>query len=196
MRREERDAVGHYLTCKSCRDAGLARITEKDLSCHEAVLVWAESATPLWLACSPHQFMIAETLIEHYATEHVWGRYEWKNSRGGNGWNTSLSCSERPCRVLHDYWANIPLSSSAGNGAQGRIHLFPFILQEIFLKEGWSLDKLLKIQQGRVTTLLKEIKRQRIPIGCGRYDSTDEIFAEIEQHIEALQQVALHTPPR
>ena len=76
MKKEEVASIEHYIQCKKCRDRGLADILDTKLSCLEAILVWAKNAGALWL---DH---CIDTLIELYATEHVWGKYQWKNSMG------------------------------------------------------------------------------------------------------------------
>jgi hypothetical protein len=193
MREEELAAVGHYLTCKKCRDTGLANIHEEKLTCREAILVWAEASCALWQNCAPYApLLIANRLVEHYAVEHVWGKYQWKKTpRGGNGWDEFYGCSERACLALHSYWSKIPMSSGAGDGPQGVICLFPFILHEIFIKEGWSLNKLFEVQRKRVAALLEDIAIGGVNVGHGHYNSAIELFAETQQHIATLQRLAL-----
>ena len=127
MKEEEIASINHYIYCKDCRDRGLADILDMKLSCQEVILVWAERAGALWLDCSSVFGPRIEALIELYAAEHVWGKYQWKNSMGGSGWDTLTSCHEHPCRALHSYWVNVPMSSGAGDGPDGVIHLFPFL---------------------------------------------------------------------
>lgn len=191
MKEEEIASIKHYIYCKNCRDRGLADILDTKLSCKEAVLVWAERAGALWLDCSLVFGFRIETLMELYAIEHVWGKYQWKNSVGGNGWDIGTGCCERSCLNLHSYWASVPMSSSAGDGPDGVIHLFPFLF-EMFLKEKWLLDELLAVQKKRVAAVLKDIKSGKVTVSSGHYHSIDELMAEIREHITALQKLAVH----
>lgn len=189
MKEEEIASIKHYIYCKNCRDRGLADILDTKLSCKEAVLVWAERAGALWLDCSS-VFGPRIALIELYATEHVWGKYQWKNSMGGCGWEIGTGCRERSCLSLYIYWADVPMSSSAGDGPGGVIHLFPFLF-ETFLKEKWPLDELLAVQRKRVAAVLKDIKSGKVTVSSGHYHSTDELMAEMQEHVAALQKLAV-----
>ena len=192
MKEEEVVAIKHYLYCKDCRDRGLADILDTKLSCQEAVVVWAERANALWLDCSlvlgPH----IEALIELYAAEHVWGKYQLKNSMGGYGWDTLTGCREHPCRSLRYYWESVPMSTSAGDGPDGVISLFPFLF-EIFLKERWPLDGLLAVQKKRIAEVLQDIRNGKVTVSSGHYHSTKELMAEMLEHIAALQKLAVHS---
>lgn len=192
MKKEEVASVKHYIYCKNCRDRGLADILDTKLSCKDAILVWAERAGALWLDCSSIFGPRIETLIELYATEHVWGKYQWKNSMGGSGWDIGTGCRERSCLNLHSYWASVPMSSSAGDGPDGVIHLFPFLF-ETFLKEKWSLDGLLAVQKKRIAAVLKDIESGKVTVSSGNYNSIDELMAEMQEHIAALQKLAVHS---
>lgn len=192
MKKEEVAAVRHYICCKDCRDRGLAEILDTKLSCQEAIFVWARTAQALWLSCSPALCISAETLLEFYAVEHVWGKYQWKNSMGGDGWDTFTGCRERPCRALHYHWDNVPMSSSAGNGPGGVIHLFPFLI-EVFIKEKWPLDELLAIQKKRIADVLQDIKSGKVTVSSGHYFSIGELMEEIQEHIAALQKFAVRS---
>ena len=105
MKEEEIGAIGHYLQCKDCRDRGLADILDTKLSCEEVILVWAECAGAVWLHCASVLGPRIDALIELYAAEHVWGKFQWKNSVGGSGYDTITACRERSCQSLHSYWA-------------------------------------------------------------------------------------------
>ncbi len=192
MKEEEIAAISHYLYCKDCRDRGLADILDTKLFCKEAILVWAERAGALWLDCSSVFGPRIEALIELYAAEHVWGKYQCKNSVGGSGWDTLTACCERPCQTLHSHWACVPMSTMAGDGPDGVIHLFPLLI-EIFLGVGWPLDELLVVQKERITKVLKDIKSGKITVSSGHYNSTDELIWEIEEHVAALQKFAVRS---
>ena len=183
MKQEESSAVKHYAGCKNCRDRGLAQILDTKLTCQSAILRWAENACALWLSHG-------ETLIDEYAVEHVWGRYQWKNSMGGCGYDTITACPKRSCQVLHSYWAGVPMSSGAGDGPDGVIHLYP-LLFDVFLEEKWALDELLVLQKKRVTEVLKNIESGKVTVSSGNYNSTDELMAEVREHIVALQKLAV-----
>jgi len=189
MREEEIASIEHYINCKNCRDRGLADILDTKLSCKEAILVWAARAGALWFDCSSVFGPQIKTLIELYATEHVWAKYQWKNSMGGSGWEIGTGCRERSCLNLHSYWASVPMSSGAGDGRDGVIHLFPFLF-ETFLKEKWPLDELLAVQKKRVAAVLKDIKSGRVTVSSDHYHYVGELMAEMEEHIEALQKIA------
>ena len=190
MKEEEIASIKHHIYCKNCRDRGFADILETKLSCKDAILVWAERAGALWLDCSSVFGPRIETLIELYAAEHVWGKYEWKNSMGGNGWDIGTGCRERSCLNLHSYWASVPMSSSAGDGPDGVIHLFPFLF-EVFLKQGWAFDELLAVQKKRIAAVLKDIKSGKVTVSSGHYHSTDELMAEMREHVVALQKLVV-----
>lgn len=192
MKEEEIAAIRHYLYCKVCRDRGLADILDTKLSCKEAILVWAEQVRALWLSCAPDYFISMETIIEMYAVEHVWGKYQWKNSMGGNGWDIGTGCPERSCLNLHGYWVSVPMSSSAGDGPNGVIHLFPFLF-EVFLKQGWALDELLVVQKKRVATVLDDIESGKVTVSRGHYHSIYELIAEMQEHVAALQKLAVRS---
>ena len=192
MKKEEIAAITHYLYCKNCRDRGLADILDTKLFCQEAILVWAERAGALWLDCSsclgPRIYM----LIELYATEHVWGKYQCENSVGGSGYDTTTSCGEHPCRALHSYWARVPMSSSAGDGPEGVIHLFPFLI-ETFIKKGWPLDELLTVQKKRISAVLENIQSGKVTVSSGHYHSVDELMWEMREHVATLQKLAVRS---
>lgn len=190
MKEEEVAAIKHYIYCKGCRDCGLADILDTKLSCKEAILVWAQHAAAMWLSCI--DFITAEKLIEFYAVEHVWGKYQWENSMGGCGWDVTTSCQEQPCRSLHYYWAGVPMSSSAGDGPGGVIDLFPFLI-ETFLQEEWPLDELLTVQKDRIAAVLYCIKSGEVTVGNGHYNSVDELVAEMKEHVAALQKLAVRS---
>lgn len=183
MKEEEIAAIKHYLHCKSCRDRGLSDILDTKLTCREAILVWAEQAGAMWL-CG------LETLIEEYAVEHVWGKYQWQNWKGGHGYDTFTACREQPCLALHSYWARVPMSTSAGDGPGGVIHLFPFLF-DVFLKWKWPLDELLDIQKKRIAEVLKDIKSGEVTVSSGHYHSTDELMEEVQEHVAALHKLAV-----
>lgn len=185
MSKEETAAIKHYVFCKPCRDRGLAEILNTKLSCREAILIWAEKARALWLSGQ-------ETIIDEYAVEHVWGKYQWKNWRGGCGYATLTGCQERPCRELHNYWERVPMSSSAGDGPGGVIHLFPFLIKN-FIKEGWRINELLAIQEKRISKVIEDIKNNKVTVSSGHYHSIDELAAEILEHVAILQKLALRS---
>lgn len=191
MKKEERASIEHYLHCKDCLDRGLADILDTKLSCKEAILVWAEHAGELWLHCLPIFGYRIKTLIELYATEHVWDEYQRENHMDdGSDWKIHTGCREHSCQTLCNYWKSIPtvlLSGSVG----GAIHLFPFLF-EIFLKEKWSLDELLVVQKNRISAVLKDIKDGKITVLSGHYHSIDELMAEMQEHVAALQKLAVH----
>lgn len=191
MKEEEIASIRHYVYCNDCRDRGLADILDTKFSCKEAILVWAERAGALWLDCSSVFGPRIKTLIELYAAEHVWGKYQWKNSRGGFGWEIGgAGCRERSCLNLHSYWARVPIGNSAGDGPGGVIYLFPFLF-EIFLKEKWPLEELLAIQKNRIAAVLKDIESGKITVSRGHYNSIDELIEEMREHVVALQKLAV-----
>lgn len=192
MKEEEIASIKHYIYCKDCRDRGLADILDTKLSCKEAILVWAEQAGALWLDCSSVFGPRIETLIGLYAAEHVWGKYQWKNSMGGSGWEIGTGCRERSCRNLHSYWASVPMSSSAGDGPDGVIRLFPFLF-DLFLRQEWPLDELLAVQKKRIAAVLKDIKNGKVTVSSGHYHSTDELMAEMREHVATLQRLVVRS---
>ncbi len=194
MTKVEIEALGHYLHCPPCREQGLANLLDVKLTCQNAIFVWAENATALWQDCSPGHFIRLTSMIELYAVEHVWGRYEWKNFMGGHGWDITTACPERPCRSLHSYWASVPMSTMSGDGASGVIGLYP-LLFEIFAKEGWLVDKLLTLQRKRVAKVLDDILKGEVTVSTGHYHSIQELATEIIQHFWALQMLANASKP-
>jgi hypothetical protein len=189
MKKEEIASIKHYIYCKNCRDRGLADILDTKLSCKEAILVWAERAGALWLDCSSMFGPQIATIIELYAAEHVWGKYQWQNSMSGHGWDIGTGCRERSCLNLHNYWARVPMSSSS-DGPSGVIHLFPFLF-EVFLKQEWSLNELLAVQKKRIAAVLKDIKSGKVTVSSGHYHSTDELMEEMREHFATLQKLAV-----
>jgi hypothetical protein len=181
MSKEELAAIKHYVDCKSCRDIGLAEILEVDFSCREAILVWAGH-----LGLLPQR---SRSLIEELSVEHVWGLYDWKNSMGGHGYDNSTACNEQPCRKLQHYWLSVPMSSSAGDGEEGVINEFPFLIK-LFVEEEWSFDELFKIQRERVTNLLNDIKNGEVTVSIGHYHLIEDLMSEVSHHIRGLQLLA------
>lgn len=192
MEEEEIAASKHYLYCKSCRDRGLDEVLDRTLSCQKALLVWAEHPWALWLDFIPGARVERETLIQEQAVEHVWGKYRWENPRGAKGYDYSTACRERPCRGLWHYWHRVPMSSGAGDGPSGPINLMPFLI-ELFLKEEWPLDELLAIQEKRLEKVLEGLREEDHSIGHGHYHFMDELGAEVQANIEALQKLIVHS---
>jgi len=191
MKEEETAAIKHYIYCKDCRNRGLSEILDTKLSCQEAVLVWAECASALWLNCSSVFGPRVGELLELYAVEHVWGKYQWENSMGGCGWDTFTGCRKHSsCQALQSYWANVPMSTGAGDGPYGVIYLFPFLF-ETFLKEKWPLAKLLEVQERRIVAVLEDIKNGKVTVSSGHYHSVGELIKEIREHVVALQKLAI-----
>ena len=191
MKKGEVEAVKHHLYCKPCRDLGLAGILDEKLSCRDALLVWAEQASAMHLDFLPNFKVGHKTLIEIYAVEHVWGKYQWKNERGGSGADTSTACSKRPCQRLYSYWRNVPMSTGAGDGADGVIHLMPKLIA-VFREEGWPLEPLLKIQNERTRTVLRNLVKGKVSVSPGHYHSPEELAQEILANVEALQGLAVN----
>lgn len=192
MKEEEIVAIEHYFYCKYCRDRGLADILDTKLSCKEAILVWAERACALWLACNPAFAPCFDTLIEIYATEHIWGKYQWINSMGGCGWDINTGCYKHSCLNLYKYWERVPMSGSLGDGPDGVIHLFPFLFN-LFLKQKWPLDELLAVQRKRIAALLEDIKSGKIRVSKRHYHSVGEVMEEMQKHIAVLQKLAVRS---
>lgn len=191
MKEEEIAAVGHYLYCESCRNFGLAEILDTKLPCKDVLLVWAERPGALWLNFGPLSVQL-ETLIEEYAVEHVWGKYQWKNKMGGYGYDNFTACRKQSCQALRSYWYDVPMSTMAGDGAEGVIHELPFFL-EIFLKEKWPLDRFFEIQRKRMRQVIKDIKSGNISVSQNHYHSTDELAQEVQANIDALQKLFMST---
>lgn len=186
---EEAAGIRHYLYCKLCRDVGLTDILDKDLTCQEALLVWAEAAEALWLTCAPAHGISTEMLIESFAVEHVWGKYKLRNSGTDQGWDFEDACCERPCQSLHTYWLGIPMSTSAGDGPEGVINLMPCLI-EIFDREEWPFDELLAIQAARVVKVLGDLRRRKVTVSSAHYHSVGQLTDEISAHIAALHKLA------
>jgi hypothetical protein len=193
MNKEEFAAVKHYTNCKNCRDQGLAEILDDKLSCQQAILVWARYASALWLDIT--WGLAPFSLYDLYAIEHVWGKYEWQNSMGGHGWNSETACHEHACLEFHYYWQSVPMSSSAGDGENGVIHLFPQLFK-IFQDQNWPLDDLLSVQKQRIYALLADIKSGNVSISPGHYHSIENVMSEMREHIKLLQNLAVHTIPK
>lgn len=185
MRPVERAAFKHYLHCHLCRGLGLAKILDRELSCQEALLVWAKNPGALWL-----HLQSVEILIEECAVEHVWGKFRVEETEGIRGYDQSAACQQSPCRALWSYWQNVPMSSMAGDGADGVIGELPFLLR-IFQENDFSLEPLFKIQKERMAELLENLKKGKITISPGHYHSMPELVGEVQANVEALQQLAL-----
>ena len=87
------------------------------------------------------------------------------------------------------------MSTNAGDGPGGVIHLFPFLF-ETFLREKWPLDGLLAVQKKRIANVLKDIESGKVTVSSGHYHSTDELVAEMQEHIAALQKLAVYSKAR
>jgi hypothetical protein len=71
LRQVEKDAIGHYVLCKICRDEGIEGVLSKTINCEDAVLQWAERPCALWQVCSPDFFQPERPIFELLAVEHV-----------------------------------------------------------------------------------------------------------------------------
>ncbi len=183
---DQRAAVKHYIHCADCCSMGLASILEHPIECQEAILIWARSARMLEFGFS--------TLEERLAIEHVSGKYQWKFPRGGNGWDYDNCCQNLACQTLWTFWHNVPMSSSAGDGASGVIELFPTIIN-IFSKEGWPLDPVFSLQEARLGAVLECIKSGKVTLSPGHYHSIDELVNEAAVHLRAVHRLVLKIAP-
>lgn len=169
---EKRAALAHYMSCGSCKEVGLSKLCDVNLTCQETLEIWAAKPGPLYLGK-------AHTLREQIAVEHVWGRLL------GAG-----ACRESPCTQLRLYWARAPLCSHY-DGEEEMAAEIPFIIG-IFLEENWPLERLLEIQQQRIKTLLSSLATNSIPPECqGSYCSVDDLKHEIIVNMQALQTMLL-----
>jgi len=149
---EESAAIRHYHNlnpgCESCREIGLSKILSIDISCKEVLETCANHPGPLYLS----QNSIKESLV----AEHVWGRRipvrpipeDTQNIQNihNAGYDTIIGgCDNLVCRKLRYYWANVPLSCFY-DGEKEVAGQIPFLIKA-FHEQGWSLDKLLKIQK-------------------------------------------------
>lgn len=179
----ERSAVDHYEKCPSCRWLGLPGIWKGKgfSSCYNAVLEWARRPFALWTLEYPNLFSL-------WAVEHVWGRHELQNDLGGRGWNESPACREQSCDQLRRYWSAVPMSSSAGDGSDGVIRLYP-VLYWIFSQKGWPLHDLVSIQTSRLEAVINDIRTGRVTTGGGHIHTVDELLEEARQHLSLFREL-------
>ncbi|MBI2625083.1 MAG: hypothetical protein HYW70_02000 [Candidatus Nealsonbacteria bacterium] len=182
---EQVSAINHYLVCNGCKRVGLGKILEKQLTCQEALEIWATKPGALYL------YSRVTTLKERLAVEHVWGR-----SVRGALWigrskepiidNHFGACLYRSCRSLMGYWAAAPLSLSY-DGWEEAAEEIPFLI-DVFTIEDWPLENLLNIQTKRMAYLLEALGKGKIPPDCdGVYHDSADIVREVTENIKSLR---------
>lgn len=133
MSDEERAALDHYTWsgskkdfwgCLTCKKQGLGKIKNRNLSCKDALEIWAIKPGPFFLSG------YVETIDDYLALEHIWGRrvpVPEKERR----YETSLgnehvdNCREFVCTQLRDYWRAAPIHLAYdGEKETGRKFLF------------------------------------------------------------------------
>lgn len=190
MSSEEESAVAHYLQCGVCTEAGLSEILYRDLSCQEALYVWARKSAHLGLGGG------VSTIREWLAVEHVWGRTIMIQDRPDLKSKIPISnfgaCDKTPCAALLRYWKSAPLSMFY-NGEREAAQVIPFIM-DIFIGQKWPLKKLLELQRERISILLDGLVRGKLPLEVelqGHYHRIEDIRQEIEAGVLALQEIIL-----
>lgn len=167
-------AVAHYVKCTSCQSTGISQIRGQNISCKEAILIWATDPRALFLRSS------LKTLKELLAAEHVWGLNRPGFHPG--------ACILPSCEKLAAFWDDIPMDSHL-EGSEGPINIFPVLL-DIFIQEKWILDELFQIQTNRINILLGNIKSGKITVSMGHYHDISELETELLVHITSLQSLA------
>ncbi len=132
-----KSAAHHYAGCGECQALGMSEITNRILSCREALEVWAG----MKMDFDSIPFGGARNIIEVLAQEHIFGRECFTT-------HERLRCKERSCQGVSKREGVI------GHGRSLNYTRFPLLI-EIFKKEGWDLSTVFKFQR---ETLMK--------IGC------------------------------
>lgn len=172
MNEVELAALRHYARCGKCKDKGIAKFINCELSHKDIILVWARNPGDLRYHWG--------SLLEKYVAEHIFGR-------DVPGLNTG-QCQEWTCQRLGTHWSShIPSTSNDAPG--GLIGEFPVLL-DIFFKSRWSLDELFVIQEKRIGSVLEDIKNGEVTVGAGRIHHVDELVSELKAHVKALQRLA------
>jgi len=79
------------------------------------------------------------------------------------------------------------MSSSAGDGAEGVIRLFPIIIWE-FHELGLPTEHLFRLQRERISKLIACIQNERVDVSGGHYHHLEEIIGELMAHVAVLQE--------
>lgn len=188
MSEEVRAAFLHYgdipHRCWKCAKLGLAAITGKPLSCQDALAAWASKPNH-----HLNMFGSFSTMREALACEHVRGwiqREEMSHYPEGG-------CSSIPCTALRELWANAHLSSGY-DGQNETAEFFPLII-EGYIREGWPLDKIARLQNKHLITLLKKVRKSSVAW------EQEVAYLELEANIELLPNIlnakaqkGLHNP--
>jgi hypothetical protein len=173
---EEAAACRHYSGCVACKKIGLSKIIGKELTCQETLEILARNP-------GPHYLRGGSSIREQLAIEHVFGRrIEGKSEIYG-------ACEKPSCMRLFHYWLDAPLSCFY-DGEEELAREIPLLI-EIFVKEGWPLNKLLEIQQQRLMTLVNSLVKGEKPSG---YHPPEDVVNEIKENIQVLQELLSKIP--
>ena len=168
---ESQDAMRHYAQCEGCRTRGLGDICNTTIHHQEALEVVSRNSGPRYL-------FNGATLYEQLAIEHIWGH----SQRQDPSWNQEV-CGEGGCNDLRTYWSRVGLSSHY-DGEREIAKQIPFLIR-IFIKNKWSVTKLLTIQRERVVLLLDCLKNG--DIFQSGYPRIEDVIYEVKEHLEVLQ---------
>lgn len=191
MKPEEVGAVEHYYNlnpgCKPCRERGIRKILQREISCQGALETCANNPGPLYLSG-------IRSLKELLAVEHVWGR--WIPRDEGSYHFQIESCKEKPCFGLRYFWINTPLSS-AYNGEKEVAEEIPFLIK-VFRETGWPLENILNIQSRRIEEVLEKLTQERKRSSFEREmgfevvnDRGTYALHEVNANLDILQQIVL-----
>ena len=177
---EQKLAIRHYTdytaACIKCKRIGLDKIIQREMDHQEALETWANNPGPLYL--------MANTLREVQAAEHIWGK---KMPHESGRFDTDIDqCQSGQCQSLFFYWLRAPLSSHC-DGEQHTVNQIPFTIA-VFQQHGFQIENLLKIQERRIKNLLSGIRDNRIMEG---YNSINDALYEIAAHTSSLRDLAL-----
>lgn len=184
-------AAAHYAGCNECRELGMSAITDRKMTCQEAILIWARRLGPLWLD-------VCRTVREAIASEHVWGRQIGVEGTHYNGAHYS-ACAEPLCTALRYYWMEAPLSS--GYDGAYEVALEIPILVSWSLRAGWlseDFSKLLAIWRERLRKLRGCICVGKIPSeDSAHYYRIEDVEQELQIGLDNLFDLVryLRNPP-
>ncbi len=191
MNPEEQAAVAHYCTnnggnyggCLPCKKSGLSKIISREISCKEAIEIWATKPGPFYLGSE------VETIREITALEHVWGRRiprtEEEKESYKTVWEDNVeACKNKPCESLMYYWMQAPLSLFY-DGEKETSKQIPFLIN-VFKEEGWPLDNLLDIQRDRIYAVLDSITKGK---KMHDYPNINDGINDVINNINVLQEL-------
>ena len=184
---EELQAVGHYVNCDECRKMGLAVIVGQSVGCQDALGAHVEQTGP-WRQLFGGLSQIS-TLREELYAEHINGR--WIKSKWGDTYESDYGrCEQNACSAMWYYWKQAPLSAFY-DGEKEIAGQMPFLI-ELFIRQGWSIQKLLALQKKRIEYLLAGLSGKG---DISPYHGKEHAVRGITENMALLQKLASPVMP-